>query len=211
MRARNVARVCGVAVATVWALGALGDAGHASAGPCPDVEVVSARGTGDSPGPGYVGQAFVDALMPKIAGRSVDVYAVNYPAGDDLARSVPVGVDDARAHTEATIANCPGTKMVLTGYSQGAAVIDTTTDQLPPEAADHVAAVAVFGNPSSKLASKMAGGPLAAISPLYRSKTIDLCFPDDPVCSEGQNWDAHHQYVDSGMTTQAAMFVADKL
>ncbi len=207
MRARSI----GGAVVMVWALSTSAGPARASAGPCPDVEVVSARGTDDSPGVGYVGQAFIDALSPKIAGRSVDIYAVDYPATDDLARSVSAGAQDARAHVHTTVANCPDTRMVLTGYSQGAAVIDTITDQLPPEVADHVAAVAVFGNPKSKLASKMAGGPLAAISPLYRAKTIDLCVTDDPVCSDGQNWDAHHQYIDTGMTTQAATFVAARL
>jgi cutinase len=211
MSAHNIARNLGVAVAMVWALSPLAGTGHAAAGPCPDVEVVSARGTDEPPGPGSNGEAFVNALRPMVPGRAIEVYAVNYPATDDLARSVAAGADDARAHVESIVANCPDTRLVLAGYSQGAAVIDTITDQLPPEAADHVAAVAIFGNPRSKLASQMAGGPLAAISPPYRSKTIDLCFPGDPICSEGQNWDAHHQYIDSGMTTQAATFVAQRL
>jgi cutinase len=209
--APTIARRLGFAVAMVWALSPLAGTGHAAAGPCPDVEVVSARGTDEPPGPGSNGEAFVNALRPMVPGRAIEVYAVNYPATDDLARSVAAGADDARAHVESIVANCPDTRLVLAGYSQGAAVIDTITDQLPPEAADHVAAVAIFGNPRSKLASQMAGGPLAAISPPYRSKTIDLCFPGDPICSEGQNWDAHHQYIDSGMTTQAATFVAQRL
>jgi cutinase len=209
--APNIARRLGFAVAMVWALSPLAGTGHAAAGPCPDVEVVSARGTDEPPGPGSNGEAFVNALRPMVPGRAIEVYAVNYPATDDLARSAAAGAADARAHVESIVANCPDTRLVLAGYSQGAAVIDTITGQLPPEAADHVAAVAVFGNPRSKLASQMAGGPLAAISPLYRSKTIDLCFPGDPICSEGQNWDAHHQYIDSGMTTQAATFVAQRL
>jgi cutinase len=209
--APTIARRLGFAVAMVWALSPLAGTGHAAAGPCPDVEVVSARGTDEPPGPGSNGEAFVNALRPMVPGRAIEVYAVNYPATDDLARSVAAGADDARARVESIVANCPDTRLVLAGYSQGAAVIDTITDQLPPEAADHVAAVAIFGNPRSKLASQMAGGPLAAISPPYRSKTIDLCFPGDPICSEGQNWDAHHQYIDSGMTTQAATFVAQRL
>jgi cutinase len=42
--------------------------------------------------------------------------------------------------------------MVLDGYSQGAAVIDMVTEELPPEVAGHVAEVAVFGNPKSTFA-----------------------------------------------------------
>jgi cutinase len=211
MSARNIARILGVAVAMAWALSALVDTRHASAGPCPDVEVVSARGTDEPPGVGSVGQAFVDSLRSKVPGRSVGVYAVNYPATDDFARSELAGADDARAHVQSTVANCPNTRMVLSGYSQGAGVIDMITEELQPEVANHVAAVAVFGNPESTFARTLGGGQLPTISPLYRPKTIDLCVPDDPVCSEVKNWTAHHLYGQSGMTNQAATFVAGRL
>jgi cutinase len=101
--------------------------------------------------------------------------------------------------------------MVLGGYSQGAGVIDMTTEQLPPEMADHVAAVAVFGSPESTFAKMLGSGQLPTISPLYRPKTIDLCVPDDPICSEGGNPRAHGLYVQSGMTNQAAAFAASRL
>jgi cutinase len=211
MSARNIARILGVTVAMAWALSALFDSHHASAGPCPDVEVVSARGTDEPPGVGSIGQAFIDSLRPKLPGRSVGVYGVNYPATDDFARSESAGAGDGSAHVQSTVANCPNTKMVLSGYSQGAAVIDMVTEELPPEVADHVAAVAVFGNPKSTFARTLGGGQLPAISPLYRPKTIDLCIPDDPICSEGKNEAAHHLYDQNGMTNQAAAFAASRL
>jgi cutinase len=208
MSARKIALVLCAAVAMPWAPV---DTHHPTAGPCLDVEVVSARGTDQPPGVGPNGQAFIDSLKSRLPGRTIGVYAVHYPASNDLVRSPVVGADDARAHVQATVARCPNTRIVLTGYSQGAYVIDRITEQLRPEVADHVAAVAVFGNPRSALASRMAGSRLPAISPLYRPKTIDLCIPEDPVCSEGGNWSAHALYIQSGMTTQAATFVAGKL
>ncbi len=212
MSARNIARILGVVVAVTWALfSTYIDAGHAAAGTCPDVEVVFARGTDEAPGVGGVGQAFVDSLRSQASGRSLGVYAVNYPATYDFARSMPAGAGDARTHVESTVGNCPDTKMVLGGYSQGAGVIDMTTDGLPAQVAGHVAAVAVFGNPESSYARTLGGGPVPAISPLYQPKTIDLCVPNDPICSEGKNSDAHHQYVQSGMTNQAAAFAAGRL
>ena len=165
MSARNIGRILGVAVAMAWALSALVDTRHASAGPCPDVEVVSARGTDEPPGLGSIGQAFIDSLRPKIPGRSVGVYGVNYPATDDFVRSESAGADDARAHVQSTVANCPNTRMVLDGYSQGAAVIDMVTEELPPEVADHVAAVAVFGNPKSTFARKLGRRPAPCNQP----------------------------------------------
>ncbi len=166
MSARNIARVLAVAVAmTSTLLSTLIDAGHAAAGPCSDVEVVFARGTEEAPGVGGVGQAFVDSLRSQAAGRSLGVYAVNYPATYDFARSMPAGAGDARTHVESTVANCPNTKMVLGGYSQGAGVIDMTTDGLPSQAAGHVAAVAVFGNPESNYARTLGGGRGAGDQP----------------------------------------------
>ena len=212
MSARTFARILGLAVAMTSALlSTLIGTRYASAGTCSDVEVVFARGTSEPPGVGSVGEAFVDSLRSKVPGRSVGVYAVNYPATDDFVRSSLAGAGDARAHVQSVVGSCPKTRMVLGGYSQGAAVIDMVTEQLPPEVADHVAAVALFGNPKSALARTYGGGYLPALSPLYHPKTIDLCAPDDPICSEGTNEAAHHLYDQNGMTTEAATFVAGKL
>lgn len=183
---------------------------------CADVQVVFARGTGEPAGIGRVGQAFVDALRPLVDGKSVAVYAVNYPATRDFLRAAE-GANDASLFVQNTVATCPDTDIVLGGYSQGAAVIDALgiaqtptlgfTQTLPAAAADRVAAVAVFGNPSIRLL----GGPLTALSPTFGPKTIDLCNGADPVCSNGDDRAAHSLYEESGLTTQAAQFVADRL
>lgn len=186
-----------------------------AAASCPDVEVVFARGTAEPAGVGVVGQAFVDALQADLQGENVSVYAVNYPASYDFLKATD-GARDASAHVQATAASCPATSIVLGGFSQGAAVIDGITadpnalfglgQPMPPEVANHVAAVAVFGNPLNRF-----GGPLTALSPLYGAKTIDLCNGADPVCSSGDDRPAHSQYVQSGMTSQAADFVAQRV
>ena len=181
---------------------------------CSDIEVVFARGTGEPVGIGRVGESFVSSLRNQVGGRSVGVYAVNYPATYDFLAAAD-GANDASAHIQGTVANCPDTRIVLGGYSQGAAVIDVITavpfpaigfnSPMPAEVADHVAAVAVFGNPSAKL-----GAPLT-LSPLYGFKAIDLCNAGDPVCSNGNNIDAHKNYGPAGFTGQAAGFVAGRL
>ena len=142
--------------------------GIASADDCPDIEVVFARGTNDAPGLGNVGGAFVDALRGKVGGRSVGAYAVNYPASFDFLAAAD-GANDASAHIQYMVDNCPNTRLVLGGYSQGAAVIDVISavpipavgfnNPLPPNVPDHVAAIAVFGNPSAKLGLPADGQP----------------------------------------------------
>ena len=59
----------------------------ASADPCPDVEVVFARGTSEPPGVGMAGRALVDALQAQAGNKSVAVYPVNYAASSDFGSS----------------------------------------------------------------------------------------------------------------------------
>src|SRR6185437_5043968 len=129
--ARRFARLVGAAATTCWAVMTAVSASTvvapASAATCPDVEVTFARGTDEAPGVGGVGQAFIDALRPQIGGRSLGVYAVNYPATEDFPPSASAGASDASGHVQWMVANCPATKLVLGGYSQGAGVIDLIT------------------------------------------------------------------------------------
>jgi cutinase len=210
MNARSIAGLLGAAVAVS---GCAVSPPSAAAAPCSDVEVVFARGTSEPPGVGGVGQAFVDSLRQQVGGRAVGVYPVNYPASDDFRSSIPAGANDASTHIQSTAANCPNTRMVLGGYSQGAAVIDVITSQMPPNVANHVAAVAVFGNPSASgtFARALSAGALPGIGPLYVPKTINMCMPGDPICTDGVSMGPHVQYVQSGMTSQAAIFAASRL
>jgi cutinase len=214
MDTTNARRATGFlgAVAAAWALPiALIHLPSAAADPCPDVEVVFARGTTEPPGVGGVGQAFVDSLRSQLGGRPVGVYAVDYPASRDFDSSTPAGANDASGHIQSMAANCPSTRMVLGGYSQGAAVIDISTTAMPPQVADHVAAAALFGGPKSAFADTLSPGPLPTIGPLYAAKTIDLCVPNDPICSNGVDMGAHVAYVQTGMVNQAAGFAVSRL
>jgi cutinase len=210
LNTRRLASFLAIALAA-WASIAVTVAIPSAAEPCADVEVVFARGTSEAPGVGGTGQAFIDSLRAQTPGKSVSVYAVDYPATEDFANSIAAGAGDASAHVQSIAAQCPNSKIVLGGYSQGAAVVDNITQTMPPDVADHVAAVAVLGNPKSAYAASLAGAPLAAISPQYAPKTIDLCVQDDPFCSEGKNWIAHDFYWFTGLTAKAAAFAAGRL
>jgi len=184
--------------------------------------VVFARGTGEAPGTGFFGDAFVDSLRSKIGTKSMGVYGVNYPATMDFPTALE-GIDDAAIHIEHTASTCPNTKMVLGGFSQGAAVMGFVTSAalpdgapadapkpMPPDVANDVAAVALFGTPSSQFMNQV-GAPTITIGPLYAAKTTQMCAPGDPVCSDGGDFAAHNSYVDDGMVDQAASFAASHL
>jgi cutinase len=153
-------------------------------------------------------------LRNKVGGRSVGTYAVNYPATYDFLAAAD-GANDASGHIQYMMGACPGTRLVLGGYSQGAAVMDVIAavpfpavgfnSPLPPDAPEHVAAIAVFGNPSAKL-----GLPLTS-SPVWGGRSIDLCNGNDPICqTDGESVAAHKAYA-GGPTNQAANFVAGLL
>lgn len=89
--------------------------------PCPDAEVVFARGTGEPPGLGRVGQSFVDTPL-RTGGRTLEAYAVNYPASFNFLTTAE-GANDAAAQIVAVASRCPATQIVLGGFSQGAAVM----------------------------------------------------------------------------------------
>lgn len=207
----------------------------AAAQPCPGVEVVFARGTDEPPGVGGVGQAFVDALRPQIGDRTMSVYAVNYAAssnfsgGIEFARTVVDGIRDAANHIQATAANCPDTRIVLGGYSQGAAVAGYVTsaavpqevpeefryyipEPMPAEVADHVAAVVLFAKPSASFIQPY-GAPPITIGSVYTDKTLELCAEGDTICNGapgGPNI-AHVMYGMNGMAGEGAAFAAGRL
>ncbi len=184
---------------------------------CPDAEVDFARGREEAPGVGAVGQAFINSLQKKVPHKTIGAYGVNYPA--DV--SVTKGSNDMSAHVQSMAASCPSTRLVLGGYSLGAAAADVVvamsqpgfgyTNPLPPAMDQHVAAVALFGNATQKVVGAVPGP-----GPGFAGKIIDLCSPGDPICTGGiqdLHWHSHLQpsYIDSGLVDQAANFVAGRL
>ena len=230
MISRHISRFVGPAVLTALSFSIPAAAAPpASAQGCPDTEVVFARGTGEDPGVGPTGQAFVDSLRARLGGRSMDVYPVNYPASDQWSTGLD-GIRDAGSHVVSEAAACPNTKMVLGGYSQGAAVMGFVTspavpDSIPadvdpatipkplsPDVANHVAAVVLFGTPNVR-AMNFLGQPQVVIGPLYQAKTIQVCATEDPVCSEGMNFAAHDTYAanDGDVINTGVDFAANRL
>ena len=120
-------------------------AGTANAAPgCPDVHWMGAAGSGerteyDIAANGGMGQIVYQsylALQQQLAteGRTITAEAVNYPAKDvpldagvgdwlDYMGSVDAGTNALGAQYAAFTAQCPTTKVVLAGYSQGAMAV----------------------------------------------------------------------------------------
>lgn len=140
---RTSAAACAVAVAGSALVGL--SAGTANAAPaCPDVHWMGAAGSGErtpadmaaNGGMGQIVYQSYQALQQQLAaeGRTITAEAVDYPAKDvpvdpgvldwaDYMGSVDTGTKALGAQYAAFTAQCPTTKVVLAGYSQGAMVV----------------------------------------------------------------------------------------
>lgn len=186
---------------------------------CPQAELIFARGRIEAPGAGQIGNALISQLRNK-TGKNINLYAVNYPADTE----VDEGANDMSQRVQYMAANCPDTRLVLGGYSLGAAVTDVVVavpiaafgfdNPLPAGADQHIAAVALFGNGSQWV------GPIANFTnPALRDRIIELCHGDDPICNptDPENWQDYWSdhlasaYINGGMVNQAADFVAQRL
>ncbi|TLH74525.1 cutinase family protein [Mycolicibacterium cosmeticum] len=193
----------------------------ASADPCAPVEVIFARGRNEQPGVGRLGQAFVDALRARVPDKEIGVYGVNYPADTQIAQ----GANDISNHVQYMAGACPDTRLIVGGYSLGAAsaavALSATgggfgfKNPLPPGMDPHIAAVVLVGNVTRRMGD-------SSIAPQYRDRTFEACNPADPICGDGfprtiadlqRDWSSHLQdaYIGSGMVDQAADFAAGRV
>lgn len=222
-------RIAAGVAAACWLLTAffgVGEDSAAKAVGCADYDVSFARGTGEPPGLGSVGEAFVSAFRARVAGKSVDAYAVDYPASLDFIQA-GVGTNDLSSHIQHAASVCPATKFILGGYSQGAAVVDvllsdsppreTYTNPLPRPLDEKIVAVALFGNPANGRTRFSDPNPSVREADLsirgdQLSKVIDLCNPHDIACDPaGGNLDSHVTYSSDGSADRAAQFVSQRL
>jgi cutinase len=190
-------------------------AAPAAAAPCTDIDVVSARGTGEPGSLGIiVGNPVYSALRSEIRGRSLTSYAVDYPA-DVSVGSASRGNADLVDHVTRQAASCPNQRFILVGYSQGANVVDNSIGissqgaavggpivaEIPASVEPRVVAVLLFGNPIRAIGRTVTG--------TYASRTLDICAQGDPVCGGGSNILAHLSYGDNA--EEAAEFAAGRV
>ncbi|KKW65647.1 MULTISPECIES: cutinase family protein [Mycolicibacterium] len=207
-----------IAPATPGYQGFAGFVPVAAAQSCPQAELIFARGRTESPGAGVIGNALISAIRSK-TDKSINLYSVNYPADYE----VDIGANDMSARIQDMATRCPDTRLVLGGYSLGAAVTDVVLaapiaalgfkNPLPAGMDRHIAAIALFGNGIAWV------GPITNFSPLYGERTIELCHGADPICSPADpktwegNWPDHaaRAYINAGMVNQAADFIVARL
>jgi pimeloyl-ACP methyl ester carboxylesterase len=207
----SVARPCVLVVASVLILAsgcsAVGDArGAAGDDSCPDVQVVGVRGQSQSltknQGLGEEVKGVVTALRADLADRGVDrvtVEAVKHRSRDSAEREVyDADVADGRDKLDALlrtrVEQCPDSRTVVVGFSQGAQIAQETL-AATPRLARKVDALGLIGSPrhdpaagftevdlpgpTAGLEGSLGAGPdLGALT----ERTVDACLSQDVVC-----------------------------
>jgi cutinase len=93
----------------------------------------------------------------------------------ELETSSPNG-GEIRTHLiNQALAQCPSTKLVLSGYSQGGQVVHNSAAALPASTMAKVSSVVIFGDPDS---TQLVQG----VSP---SRTLIICHSGDDICQNG--------------------------
>ncbi|TVY81682.1 Cutinase [Lachnellula suecica] len=117
---------------------------------CKEITVLFARGT-DSPGNvgSSTGPPWFQAIASLVGTSNIAVQGIAYPAsiigfleGGDDAGSILLANYTARAMTQ-----CPSTKVVMSGYSQGGQLVHKAAKMLSASVAAKVSSVLIFGDP----------------------------------------------------------------
>lgn len=171
---------------------------------CRDVTVIYARGTTQD---GNVGDAasegptFFNALASRLGGTArLAIQGVTYPADifGFLAGGDAGGTTTMFNLINTAVTRCPNTKIVVSGYSQGAQLVHKATQRLTAANAARVSAVVTFGDPSRDTGF----GSVAA------SKTLIICHDGDNICEGGIIVTAAHRNYEIDAPTAAAFVAA---
>ncbi|RDI80146.1 hypothetical protein Vi05172_g9898 [Venturia inaequalis] len=110
-----------------------------ASGPCKKVALIFARGTTETGNMGFtVGPSLARQLRSTYGATNVAVQGVDYSAGFLGAITGAMGVGDGVPnmvkHTKTIMEKCPTTKIILSGYSQGAEQVHGTCRKLGADA-----------------------------------------------------------------------------
>jgi len=207
---------------------------------CPDVLVIDLRGSGEAKGElSPPGRIFAKALQDALSEKSTRSIPFPYPAAGDKWTMVGAVVKIAfigKYHDSVTVGkralktviielnqNCPSTKIILVGYSQGAHVIG----DVYPLKANVLYGAVLFGDPRFNPVNgainkysfdRLRHGRLGARSVLKGKKAshyLSYCHRKDPVCQNIGKKEAlkvrfkwHKNYQSLGEPQAAAKYFA---
>lgn len=164
----------------------------------------------------YTGPSFFTALRNYINGTStMAVQGVPYPAsiGGFLAGGSPLGSNVMADLANKTASACPNTKIIMSGYSQGAQVVHNamqkvaamsnttaTPNNTNVDVASRISSVVLFGDPRNG----------TAVPGIDQARVLSLCNAQDNICAKGGDKITLDHLTYNRNAPQAAMFVMQK-
>lgn len=152
--------------------------------------------------------------LSSLMGGKVTVQGVDYPADAGVRFPIPIlsypilnptltkmqgnadmgssGGPKMASLIKQALKQCPQTKVVVGGYSQGSMVVHNAAQSL---SAGQISAAVLFGDPLKT----------QSVGKLADNKRKEFCAQGDPVCGNGENVMAHLSYGDDA--NQAAGFL----
>ncbi|KAF2856453.1 carbohydrate esterase family 5 protein, partial [Plenodomus tracheiphilus IPT5] len=161
---------------------------------CTDMTVIFARGTGETGNVGTVsGPPMFKAIRASLGADRVTVQGVDYPASS--AGNVNQGADGGKimAGLVATaLSQCPNTKIIVSGYSQGGMVVHNAFKN--GLSSSQVAGAVLFGDPLKR----------QAVGDMPASKVKQFCGTSDTICGGGGDGGATGGHISYGSSANAA-------
>lgn len=148
-------------------------------GACTEYTLIFARGTTEPGNVGIlVGPPLITALTALVGASELTVQGVNnydasvqgYLAGGDADGTAEMATQIQQAYTQ-----CPNTKLIAAGYSQGGQLVHNAAAQLPAAVGQWISSAVIFGDPDD-------GTPVANVP---ASKTDVYCAATDNICVNG--------------------------
>ncbi|KAJ5860912.1 uncharacterized protein N7529_008222 [Penicillium soppii] len=160
---------------------------------CQELTFIFARGTGELGNMGSVVGPEVATQLKSLTSNKVTIQGVTYSA--DAAGNAQLGANGGPIMAKLVkqaLSQCPNTKVVVGGYSQGAMVVHNAASSL---SSGQISGAVLFGDPFKA----------QAVSNLSDDKRKEFCATGDPVCENGFNVMAHLTYGSDAKT--AAQFL----
>ncbi|KAJ5087389.1 Cutinase [Penicillium angulare] len=160
---------------------------------CQELTLIFARGTGELGNMGTVAGPPLATKLQSLTNNKVTIQGVTYDAS--AAGDATMGADGGptmASLVKQSLKQCPKSKVVLGGYSEGAMVVHNAANSLT---ADQVTAAVLFGDPLK----------MESVGKLSSDNVKEFCATGDPVCENGANVMAHLTYGNDA--TAAAQFL----
>ncbi|KAH8671961.1 carbohydrate esterase family 5 protein [Tricladium varicosporioides] len=167
---------------------------------CKAMTVIFARGTTETGNVGTLtGPPFFAAMDSAMGAANVAVQGVEYPADIPgfLAGGDKTGSATMAKLVQQAMTQCPNTKVVMSGYSQGGQLVHNAAKMMDAATQAKVNSVVIFGDPDNG----------QAVGSIPAAKTKVICHATDNICMGGSTILAAHLTYGSQNAGEAAQFV----